>query len=105
VGKGLWRLAPAFDINPFPDKDRESKTWLSEDTGPITDVDTLLEKAGHFHLSASEAIAVLGAVHGTIVRWRSLAISAEVGLTAGEVEDFAPALEHSEMDRARVLSR
>ena len=104
VGKGLWRLAPAFDINPFPDKDRESKTWLSEDTGPITDVDTLLEKAGHFHLSASEAIAVLGAVHGTIVRWRSLAISAEVGLTAGEVEDFAPALEHSEMDRARVLS-
>ena len=27
-GRGLWRLAPAFDLNPFPDKDRESKTWL-----------------------------------------------------------------------------
>ncbi len=105
VGNGLWRLAPAFDVNPFPDKDRESKTWLSEDTGPITDVATLLEKAGHFHLSASEAIAVLGAVHGAIVQWRSLAMSAEVGLTAGEVEDFAPAFEHSEMDRVKALIR
>lgn len=28
VARGLWRLAPAFDLNPFPDKDRESKTWL-----------------------------------------------------------------------------
>ncbi|MCA1788302.1 MAG: HipA domain-containing protein [Thioalkalivibrio sp.] len=26
VLRGLWRLAPAFDINPFPDKDRDSKT-------------------------------------------------------------------------------
>ncbi len=33
-----WRLSPAFDLNPFPDKSRESKTWLSEDTGPITSV-------------------------------------------------------------------
>lgn len=105
AGNRLWRLAPAFDINPFPDKDRESKTWLSEDTGPITDVDTLLEKAGYFHLSASEAIAVLREVHDAVARWRSFAMSAEVGLTAGESEDFAPALEHSEMDRARVLSR
>lgn len=23
VGQGRWRLAPAFDLNPFPDKDRE----------------------------------------------------------------------------------
>jgi serine/threonine-protein kinase HipA len=30
VEHGLWRLAPAFDLNPFPDKERESKTWLSE---------------------------------------------------------------------------
>jgi serine/threonine-protein kinase HipA len=25
VGSGLWRLAPAFDINPFPDRYRELK--------------------------------------------------------------------------------
>jgi hypothetical protein len=45
VAHGLWRLAPAFDINPFPDKDRESKTWLSEQDGPITDVQMLLARA------------------------------------------------------------
>jgi len=45
---GLWRLAPAFDINPFPDKERESKTWLSEQDGPITDVPTLLARAPYW---------------------------------------------------------
>ena len=34
VSNAQWRLAPAFDLNPFPDKDRESKTWLSADAGP-----------------------------------------------------------------------
>ena len=29
AGRGQWRLAPAFDLNPFPDKDRELKTWLT----------------------------------------------------------------------------
>jgi serine/threonine-protein kinase HipA len=27
---GRWRLAPAFDLNPFPDRVRELKTWISE---------------------------------------------------------------------------
>ena len=26
-GHNLWRLSPAFDLNPFPDKAAESKTW------------------------------------------------------------------------------
>ena len=105
VGNGLWRLAPAFDLNPFPDKDRESKTWLSEDTGPITSIETLIEKAGYFHLAEPEALAVLVDVHGAVTGWRSLAMSAEVGLTAAEIEDFAPAFEHAEMDRVKALRR
>ena len=103
VGNGLWRLAPAFDLNPFPDKDRESKTWLSDDTGPITSIETLIEKAGYFHLAEPEALAVLAEVHDAVTGWRTLAMSTEVGLTASEVEDFAPAFEHSEMDRAKLL--
>lgn len=103
VGKGLWRLAPAFDLNPFPDKDRESKTWLSEDTGPITSVEPLLEKAGYFYLTKPEALAVMAEVHHAVTGWRSLAMSDKVGLSAAEVEDFAPAFEHNEMERARAL--
>jgi serine/threonine-protein kinase HipA len=105
VGNGLWRLAPAFDLNPFPDKDRESKTWLSEDTGPITSIDALLEKAGCFHLTEPEALAILNEVYGAVSGWRSLSMSPKVGLTAVEVGEFAPAFEHSEMDRAKALLR
>jgi len=63
VERGLWRLAPAFDINPFPDKDRESKTWLSEQDGPITDVQMLLGRASYFALNEAQALAVLDEVH------------------------------------------
>ena len=98
-------MAPAFDLNPFPDKDRESKTWLSEDTGPITAIESLLEKAAYFHLAAPEALVVLEEVYGVVTRWRSLAMSAAVGLTAAEVEEFAPAFEHSETDRVKTLLR
>lgn len=55
VGNNLWRLAPAFDLNPFPDKARESKTWLSEDTGPITSVQQLLAQSARFELSQPQA--------------------------------------------------
>jgi serine/threonine-protein kinase HipA len=105
AGNGLWRLAPAFDLNPFPDKDRESRTWLSEDTGPITSIETLLEKAACFHLAAPEALAVLAQVHGVVTGWRAVAMSADVGLSAAEVEEFAPAFEHVEHDRAKALLR
>lgn len=43
AGNGQWRLAPAFDVNPFPDRARESKTWLSEETGPITSLRQLID--------------------------------------------------------------
>ena len=103
VGKGLWRLAPAFDLNPFPDKDRESKTWLSEDTGPITSLTSLLEKASYFYLERSHALEVLAEVHAAVRSWREIAVSAEVGITAAQLEDFAPAFEHEEMEAAKAL--
>ena len=103
VGNGLWRLAPAFDLNPFPDEDRESKTWLSEDTGPITSIETLLEKAAHFHLAEPEALAILARVLGAVTIWRAVAMSADVGLSAAEVAEFAPAFEHPEIDKAKAL--
>lgn len=105
VGRGLWRLAPAFDINPFPDKDRESKTWLSEQDGPITDVGMLLARASYFALDAVQALAVLGEVHAAVSNWRQVALSLEVGLRAAELDDFMPAFEHEQMDAAAALLR
>ncbi len=105
VERGLWRLAPAFDINPFPDKDRESKTWLSERDGPITDVQMLLARASYFGLDRSQALAVLAEVYAAVSQWRQVALSPAVGLRAAELDDFAPAFEHEQMEAAAALFR
>jgi len=103
VEHGLWRLAPAFDINPFPDKDSESKTWLSEQDGPITDVQMLLARAAYFALDKDQALTVLGEVHAAVSNWRQVALGPEVGLRADELHDFAPAFEHEQMAAAAAL--
>lgn len=106
VEHGLWRLAPAFDINPFPDKDRESKTWLSEQDGPITDVQMLLGRASYFALNTAQALATLGEVHAAVSNWRQVALGPGVGLRPRELDDFAPAFEHDQMaSSARLLGR
>ena len=105
VAHGQWRLAPAFDINPFPDKDRESKTWLSEQDGPIADVGMLLARATYFALDEAQALAVLAEVHSAVSNWRQVALGPEVGLRPADLDDFAPAFEHQQMDAAAALLR
>jgi serine/threonine-protein kinase HipA len=105
VEHGQWRLAPAFDLNPFPDKDRESKTWLSEEDGPVATVAPLMAMSMYFALNPAEARAVLSEVYRAVANWRHIGQRAEVGLTLRELDDFAPAFEHEQMREARELSR
>ena len=101
-GHGQWRLAPAFDLNPFPDKDRESKTWLSPQTGPIDSLQMLLDHANYFSLGAPDAaLAILSEVVRAVSNWKAVAMAPEVGLTRKELDDFAPAFEHEASQAAR----
>ena len=59
VSRGHGGLAPAFDINPFPERARELKTWISEDAGPMASVDALMSVAAYFQIPMSRARAVL----------------------------------------------
>jgi serine/threonine-protein kinase HipA len=93
VGNGQWQLAPAFDINPFPDKDRESKTWLSEQDGPIVDVDTLLARCTYFALSAAQAKKVWAEVARAVAGWKVVAMHCSVGLKANALDDFSAAFD------------
>jgi serine/threonine-protein kinase HipA len=93
-GNKQWRLSPAFDLNPFPDKASESKTWLSEDTGPITSVQQLLGQAFRFELSAPQAQVVLAEVVAGVNRWKEVAASPEVGLQPQEISAFKAAFRH-----------
>lgn len=100
-GHGLWRLAPAFDLNPMPNKLRESKTWLTEDTGPIDSVEMLLGACNYFALSRPEALLILTEVLDAVQQWRRVALTPEVGLTIEELEAFDDAFEHDQTDDAR----
>ncbi len=101
VGQGHWRLAPAFDLNPFPDKERESKTWLTEDAGPVRSLKMLLDEAARFHVDAALARAVVGQVYAAVIRWREVALTPNVGMNVAERELFSDAFEHAELEAAR----
>jgi len=104
VGQGKWRLAPAFDLNPFPERVRESKTWLSEDTGPINSLEMLIESSDYFALARSEAQIEAATMATRLEQWRAVATSKEVGLTEKELAAFEPAFEHEAAAAARALA-
>ena len=95
AGNGQWRLAPAFDVNPFPDRARESKTWLSQDSGPVTSLEQLIDGCAYFGLQRAEAEEAAAAMIKTLAGWRGVATSKEVGLTEAELETFEPAFAHA----------
>ena len=104
VGDNQWQLSPAFDINPMPEKNRESKTWLSEDTGPITSMAQLMGQASQFALSRNQSLEIVRQVVKAVMQWRVLGLSAEVGMTAQELDEFALAFDHPDLDDARKLA-
>ena len=103
MGANQWQLSPAFDINPMPDKDRESKTWLSEDTGPITSMAQLMGQASQFALNAEQSLAVVRQVVEAVGQWRAVGQSAGVGMTTLELDEFKLAFEHTGLADARKL--
>lgn len=86
-----WRLAPAFDLNPMPGDRRESKTWLTEDSGPIDSRELLMEGAPYFRLNLEEAMATWEEVVQGVASWRSLA--RELGMRDTDLVDFSPAFD------------
>jgi serine/threonine-protein kinase HipA len=101
VGHGQWRLAPAFDLNPFPDKGRDPKTWLTEETGATGKIEDALRAASYFYLTDERALRILGEVHSAVSRWRQVARGAVVGMSATESEAFEAAFEHEEKRSAK----
>lgn len=98
-----WRLSPAFDINPFPDRLRELKTWISEDAGPTASIDALMAVAPYFKLSSKSAVKILAEVERTVSTWRVR--GRDLGMTASELDQYADAFEHHERIVAQTVVR
>lgn len=89
-GKG-WRLAPAFDLNPMPGNRRESKTWLTEDSGLIDSKLTLMDGARYFRLTQQDAVTIWAQVEAAVSAWRN--VGSQLGMSSSALVDFAPAME------------
>ncbi len=101
VERGRWRLSPAFDINPFPDRARELKTWISEETGPAASIAALLSAAEYFRIPGAAARTVVREVERAVSAWREL--GKELGMTPAELEAFTDAFEHEERKVAQAV--
>lgn len=75
----------------------------SEQDGPITDISLLMARCDWFGLTAEQALAVLADIYGAVSNWRSIALGRHVGLSQTELNDFAPAFEHTELEAAKRL--
>lgn len=101
--RGQWRLAPAFDINPFPDRIRELKTWISEETGPEATVESLLSVLPYFRIPRARANDILGRIERGVSQWRDRGKA--LGMTKPELDQFADAFEHAERAAAREAAQ
>jgi len=99
VNHGQWSLAPAFDINPFPERVRELKTWISEETGPEATIEALLSVLAYFRITPARAREILAVVESAVSKWRDQGRA--LGMSERELESFAEAFEHPERDAAR----
>ncbi len=103
VDRGQWRLAPAFDVNPFPDRVRELKTWVSEDVGPEATIEALLSALPYFRIAAPRAGEILQEVEHAVAQWRPVGRS--LGMSTHGLDQFADAFEHEERAAARKAGR
>ena len=99
VNHGQWSLAPAFDINPFPERMRELKTWISEETGPEATIEALLSVIAYFRIPPARAREILGEIEHAVSGWRDTGQA--LGMTNRELDQFADAFEHPERKAAR----
>lgn len=97
----FWRLSPAFDINPSPERVRESKTWISENAGPDMTIDALMSVIAYFRITKSRAREILSEVVKSVESWRTTGQS--IGMNDEELEPFVDAFEHVEYSAAKKL--
>lgn len=88
VDRGQWRLAPAFDINTFPERVRELKTWISAEAGPEASIVALMSVIGYFRIPKARARQILREIEAAVARWRGHGLA--LGMTR-QALDRSPA--------------
>jgi serine/threonine-protein kinase HipA len=82
-----WRLSPAYDINPNPEKYEHALAIAPNDPRPR--IKTLLETAAHYRLSSTEATRVVNEVSSVVQIWKTRAV--QLKIPRGETQTMAAA--------------
>ena len=103
VGRGAWRLSPAFDINPDPAPGLKNLSTAINEVETEARVDLLMEVAPYFRLDQDTATEVISDVERAVSQWRTVA--RHTGLSTREMDSMEPAFEHDAAEDARTLVR
>ena len=92
-GQGKWYLAPLFDVNPSPERERRLKTAIADQAEPDASTELLLEHAEFFGLSRDDAQSLVGG-QARVLRERWKILGRDLGMTSKELREYSPAFEH-----------
>ena len=86
-----WSLAPLFDVNPNPNTLTARVTSIGWQTNPTSELASLLAVAPYFGLTETTCMQMWSHIQAGIANWSQVAGSN--GITAAEIEQFAPIFE------------
>ena len=102
VGGGQWRLSPAFDINPAPDRNPHLETAIMEGGPHDRSIALALEACEFFEIPEVEAKTLIRETAVRIdVNWRDEL--RKVGVTGDVARTYEPAFKHDEAEAALNL--
>ncbi len=85
----VWRLAPAFDLNPDPSPGPTYLATAIDDSDDVASINAALAVADFFRLTDQRARSLLDEVAGAVSAWQAVARSH--GLSQREIDGMAPA--------------
>jgi serine/threonine-protein kinase HipA len=91
-----WRLSPAFDINPNPQREAFATAFATDDTGSLA---PLLDNAELFRLDTDAVASTLARLTSATDQWESTAL--QCGLPSAAIAQMAPAFESAAREDAR----
>jgi serine/threonine-protein kinase HipA len=95
-GSSGWRLSPAFDINPNPQRETFATTFANDETGSLG---PLIDNAELFRLDADTVADRFARLTAATDRWEKVAL--QCGLSSSATAQMAPAFESAARDQAR----
>ncbi|MFN4092195.1 MAG: type II toxin-antitoxin system HipA family toxin [Brevundimonas sp.] len=102
VGAQRWRLSPAFDINPAPDRNPHLETAIMEGGPHDRSITLALEACEFFEVPEADARILIREMANIIeAQWRGEL--KRVGVTGELAKAYEDAFVHAEADAARVL--